>query len=164
MQSTAPLPNGPRDHLDLELYRGRRFERPLVLIGAPLPRDWPADHSALTHIASQIRVTDYVWSNERQLFFLLPEVDRADAESFLDRLENLGVAERRTASIAVFPDDGLTKDALVAAATVFDEEPFSLVSSLVERRAERSRRGLRRLVGVAAAVTSSPVRGSAEEA
>jgi hypothetical protein len=113
-------------------------------------------------------MTDSVWSNKRLLYFLLPEADREDAEGFLARIEHVtALTAHGDAQIAVFPDDGLTKDALLVAATVPCEDPKATIAGAAAERAVRSRRGLRHLVAAAAtAVGSSAERaaGSAEEA
>src|SRR5689334_14321907 len=86
-QNDSGLPNRVLDVLDLELYRSRRFGHPLVLVGVPLPAGTQGSDSDLDFISGQIRITDCVWADERQLSFLLPEADREGAEAFLTRLE-----------------------------------------------------------------------------
>ena len=98
--------------LHRELYRSRRYDRPLALIGVPHPANGePAALSAL------VRSIDRVWAENGRVYLLLPEANRAMGEALLARLEQhreLGVRQE-DARLAVFPEDGLTTGALLEA-------------------------------------------------
>jgi len=98
-----------------ELYRSRRYGRHLALVGAP-----PVDAQALDSLTFSLRMLDRVWTEGKQLYVLLPEADREEAEGLLHRLaaSETAVLEVERARVAVFPDDALTSDALIEAVRV----------------------------------------------
>ena len=100
-----------------ELYRSRRYGRHLALVGAPA-----VGPEALETLAFSLRMLDRVWTGGDQVYVLLPEADRAEAEGLLRRLageETMLEVER--AQVAVFPDDALTSEALIEAARVIQK-------------------------------------------
>jgi len=100
-----------------ELYRSRRYGRHLALLGAPA-----VDRKALDTLTFSLRMLDRVWSEGDQVYVLLPEADRAEAEGLLQRLagSERALLEVERARVAVFPDDALTSEALIEAARVIE--------------------------------------------
>lgn len=97
-------------HVRRELARSRRFERPFALVR----------FGATTHswsLLENVREVDIVWIDRGRVFAVLPEADRSAGSAFVRRLEaaGLGSGAAGDSSVAVFPDDGLTTDALFAA-------------------------------------------------
>ena len=90
------------DALDHELERARRYERPFVLLqlGASLGAVTP------------LRAIDISWVDDGCVTILLPEMGRSEGMACLRRL---AVATSQPARLAVFPEDGLTRGALLAA-------------------------------------------------
>jgi hypothetical protein len=102
------------DPLDQELQRSRRYARPLSLVRV---RARAGDAAPLVAaLEGMTREVDHLWTVGRDVVVLLPEADPAAAQAFVDRacdpLAGTLVWETATAS---FPDDGLTRQALVAA-------------------------------------------------
>lgn len=111
-----------------ELNRSRRYERCFTLLRIALPREdrsrrWirprtrPAAES-MHAIASFVRSVDGVWTDDADLYLLLPECDRANGERTLERIE-ASLAEVLPAgasiTLATFPNDGRTTGALLNA-------------------------------------------------
>ena len=95
--------------LAVEIDRSRRYNRPFALVGI-LATDHEDDLRAAT------RSIDRVWRDDGCVFVLLPESNREIAERMLERLRRNDVVNGAPASVAVFPDDGLTTRALVSLA------------------------------------------------
>src|SRR3954466_3187409 len=104
----------PWTEFDRELERTRRTERPCALLWT---RPNAASGSALDiggAIVDRLRAVDRVWIEDDQVFALLPETTADGARAATARMtrstESLaGLSIRQ----AVFPDDGLTRDALL---------------------------------------------------
>jgi DNA-directed RNA polymerase subunit RPC12/RpoP len=111
--------SGSLDHeLDVELYRGRRYRRPVVL--ASISRlDLNGHGAALrAELTARLRAIDRVWEIDDRLFLLLPETDKAAAKQLLERIseEKPALLARGQITLAAFPDDALTSAAMLAAA------------------------------------------------
>lgn len=102
-----------------ELNRSRRHGYPLSLVrlpGAAGDRASVADR--LAQVRHDIRRIDLAWPAHGDLYLLLPQTDRAGAIGAVARLgvpSPLGADAVDAARIAVFPGDGLTSGALIAA-------------------------------------------------
>src|SRR3954447_11872868 len=104
----------PWSEFDRELERTRRTERPCALL---CTRPNAASGSALDiggAIVDRLRSVDRVWIDDDRVFALLPETTADGARAAIARMtrstESLaGLSIRQ----AVFPDDGLTRDALL---------------------------------------------------
>jgi hypothetical protein len=106
----------PWTEFDRELERTRRTERPCALLWTrPSAASEPALAIAAS-IADRLRAVDRVWVEDDQVFVLLPETTADGARAATTRITRsaeplAGLSVRK----AVFPDDGLTRDALLQA-------------------------------------------------
>ena len=114
-----------REWADLrrERNRGRRYERSFTLIRISSPgsderrrpgRGGPLD--AIGDVMRLVRSVDGVWTDERDVYVLLPECDRATGERTLKRIgQSLAKVLPAGAAItlASFPEDGRTSGALL---------------------------------------------------
>jgi hypothetical protein len=102
------------DPLERELRRSRRFGRPLSLVRVrALDGDARPLASTLRAIAREV---DHVATLGDNVLVLLPETDGAAARAFVDRASrSVGQAQAANATVASFPNDGLTLSALIAA-------------------------------------------------
>src|SRR3954447_11553888 len=106
----------PWSEFDRELERTRRTERPCALLCTrPNAASEPALAIAAS-IADRLRAVDRVWVEDDQVFVLLPETTADGARAATTRIRRsaqtlAGLSVRE----AVFPDDGLTRDALLQA-------------------------------------------------
>lgn len=67
-------------------------------------------------IGASLRITDRAWLEDGDAVILLPESDRATAESFAERLRAAAPGRfTDRLAFAAFPDDGLTSNALLDA-------------------------------------------------
>src|SRR3954468_7026829 len=106
----------PWTEFDRELERTRRTERPCALLWT---HSDAASLSALdiaAVIVDRLRAVDRVWVEDDQVFVLLPETTVDGARAATTRITRsaeplAGLSVRK----AVFPDDGLTRDALLQA-------------------------------------------------
>ena len=102
-----------------ELDRARRHRHPLTLIRiASSAARGNADVAGETDVrqvsaASPVRAADRLWADSDGLIALLPETDHDGAERAALRLLNSAGADGQIA-IAIFPEDGLTRGALLA--------------------------------------------------
>jgi hypothetical protein len=115
------------EDLRRELNRSRRYERCFTLIRIALPaetdrrrrfRDRSGPNGSLRAVASLVRSVDGVWTDETDVYLLLPECDRTTGERTLGRIENslAGVLPAGSAiTVASFPQDGRTSGALLNA-------------------------------------------------
>ena len=117
------------DELHREFDRARRHGRPFALIRSELPvprrRRLVGVMDGLARqlpemVGTGLRITDRAWLEDDALIVLAPEADHAAAQALVTRLatamrEGLGSAEAVRWTVAVFPDDGLTTGALLAA-------------------------------------------------
>ena len=103
-----------REALAVELERSRRHGRRFTLVQAKLPGDAP-DH--LPALRARLRAIDLAWAEDGRLLVLLPEATRTFADGLVQRLkvEMPGAFSPAGVSTAVFPDDGVTSGALLAA-------------------------------------------------
>lgn len=102
----------------IELERGRRYERPFVLIRVPLEgqrgRGGQPDHCR--RMTSAVRRIDRCWLAAGSLYFLLPESSRDAGEGLLTRMrEHFPELPLHEAQMACFPDDAVTAGALLDA-------------------------------------------------
>lgn len=107
------------DALSHELERARRFERPFVLLHIPLGErsgdgDPEGECAAFQAVTDSLRSIDFAWPTDSGIDILLPEVGRADGEACLRRLGELVPGLVADARMAVFPEDGVTRGALLA--------------------------------------------------
>jgi hypothetical protein len=102
------------DEIRRELYRSRRYGRPLTLIGVPGASD------GIERLRHALRAIDRAWHVRGQFYILVPEGDADMGRALLSRLEEVeaGLLERRTALVATFPEDALTGDGLIEAVFV----------------------------------------------
>jgi hypothetical protein len=97
--------------LQLEIYRSRRSGRRLALIGLTPPPD------GTQRVGNAIRAIDHAQVVEGRLYLLLPETDRRAAYAVVARMENLFDFPLADGfAVAVFPEDALTAESLVARA------------------------------------------------
>ena len=101
-----------------ELYRCRRYRRPLALLGLSL------ETTDREELEARLRVLDRTWSDGSQLYVLLPETGREAADATVARLAaaERSVLDLAAVRIAAFPDDALTCGALLAAVSLSREE------------------------------------------
>jgi hypothetical protein len=114
------------DAFRAELDRARRHRRTFAMARLELAKpadggaapDGPTstDTATIQLIGASLRITDHAWLDDGDVVILLPESDRATAESFAERVR-VNAAGRFTErlGIAAFPDDGLTSNALLDA-------------------------------------------------
>jgi hypothetical protein len=103
---------GTPDVLWRELDRSRRHAHPLAVVrlaGAP------DDIDALVAATGHGRETDGWWVQRRALFLVLPETDRDGANAAVTRLLTAADRSLAFATVAVFPEDGVTAGALLDA-------------------------------------------------
>jgi hypothetical protein len=111
--------------LQLEIYRSRRSGRRLALIGLQPPA------SSVARVGEAIRAIDHARVVRGRLYLLLPETDRRAAYAVVARIETLFEAPLEGGfEVAVFPEDALTAEALVACvagrpATGADRQPLA---------------------------------------
>lgn len=105
--------DGLHGRLTTELDRCRRRGHHLALVRLTLS----ADASARVRLPSFIRQMDHLAVADDHAYLLLPEASRSEAEQLVGRLRAAVAAAfaDRTPLIAIFPDDGLTERALLAA-------------------------------------------------
>lgn len=117
--ATSPVPTAtapPADVLDHELERARRYERPFAMIRVPVdqrPEAPVTDPEEARAVFESLRTIDSSWIDDEGVTLLLPEVGRAEGEACLHRLRHLAPAFTRDARLVVFPEDGLTRGALL---------------------------------------------------
>ena len=114
----------PSEEVRIELERGRRFGRQFALVCLSCPRriedPWTHVRVLASESSSLLRRVDRVWIDGPRVYMLLPECDRAMAEAMLLRISEplarvVGEDAPFEASLAVFPEDGLTTGALFSA-------------------------------------------------
>jgi lipopolysaccharide/colanic/teichoic acid biosynthesis glycosyltransferase len=109
--------------LDREIDRSRRHRHEVTLLRLGARGGDGADPRRLAASADRLRAlirsVDYVWFDGDGLFVLLPESGRGDADGLLKRLAAaapaIAGAGAGEVSVATFPQDGLTANALRAA-------------------------------------------------
>jgi hypothetical protein len=101
-----------------ELYRSRRYQRPLTLVAIGLA-SLNGQRATVVSALRGLRATDRVWDLGDRVLVLLPETDRDGAEQFLERVvsDGHGSPVQTHAAVATFPDDALTGTGLLAAVT-----------------------------------------------
>jgi hypothetical protein len=114
------------DAFRAELDRARRHRRTFAMARLELatPADGVAapdeptdiDTATIQLVGGSLRITDHAWLDDGDVVILLPESDRATAESFAERVRaNAPGRFTERMGIAAFPDDGLTSNALLDA-------------------------------------------------
>ncbi len=117
------------DELQREFDRARRHGRPFALVRFEIPaRSRRRLVGVMDGLARQLpelvgtglRITDRAWVEDDTIVVLAPEADQVAAQALVARLqdairERSGSTEDLRCTIAVFPDDGLTTGALLAA-------------------------------------------------
>ena len=112
------------DAFRAELDRARRHRRTFAMarleLAAPADGvaapDGPTDTATIQLIGASLRITDHAWLDDGDVVILLPESDRATAESFAERIRAMAPGRfTERMGIAAFPDDGLTSNALLDA-------------------------------------------------
>ncbi|MBA2631553.1 MAG: hypothetical protein H0U86_00905 [Chloroflexi bacterium] len=105
--------DGLRGRLTVELDRCRRRGHHLALVRLTLS----ADPSARVRLPAFIRQMDHLAIADEHAYLLLPEASRSEAELLVGRIGEAVPAAfaDSTPLIAVFPEDGLTERALLAA-------------------------------------------------
>jgi hypothetical protein len=103
----------PTPAFAVELYRSRRHGRNLAVVGIPSDADLRAVHH-------ELRIVDQLLIQDEQAFLILSESDRAGARALLARLQRCGaVPDALTRSrVAIFPEDALTCETLLAKSRV----------------------------------------------
>jgi hypothetical protein len=103
--------NEGTDILHRELARARRHELHLSIIR------FKAFADAEARLASVVRESDFMWSDQLDTYLLLPEEGREGSEYAARRLQEMLASERTAGfmTIATFPEDGMTCGALLAA-------------------------------------------------
>jgi len=112
--------------LGREFERGRRHQRPfavLRIVSSSPPngrRGRRRGISATPWYAGlwrYLRVLDQVWEDDGAILVVLPETDRATAQTVVERLRKAipEIGREHAISLAVFPDDGVTLGALLGA-------------------------------------------------
>jgi hypothetical protein len=110
-----------------ELNRSRRYERCFTLIRIAVPaeadrrkrfRGRSGPDGSLRAVASLVRSVDGVWTDDRDIYLLMPECDRTTGERTLARIES-SLAQvlpgGSAITLASFPEDGRTSGALLNA-------------------------------------------------
>lgn len=115
--ASAPPASGPMrlDALDHELERARRYERRFCVLRLPVDHEAP-DHPVeqeASDVFASLRSIDVAWIDEEGVTILLPEVGRSEGETCVRRLRELAPGLVGGARLAVFPEDGLTRGALL---------------------------------------------------
>jgi hypothetical protein len=114
----------PSEEVRIELERSRRFGRQFALVCLSSRRriedPWTYVRMLADELNSLLRRVDRIWIDGHHVYMLLPECDRTMVEAMLLRIREplarvLGEDARPDASLAVFPEDGLTKSALYSA-------------------------------------------------
>jgi hypothetical protein len=114
----------PSDEVRIELERSRRFGRQFALVRLSTRRriedPWTYVRMLADELSSLLRRVDRVWIDGPSVYMLLPECDRTMVEAMLLRIREplarvVGEDASPNASLAVFPEDGLTKGALFSA-------------------------------------------------
>jgi len=96
-----------------ELSRSRRHGYHMALVRLPGDATDPvAVGDRLARVRRGIRRIDAAWPTDDDVYLLLPQTDRAGVAGAISRVS--GAADRFV-SVAVFPEDGLTSGALIAA-------------------------------------------------
>jgi hypothetical protein len=106
-----------------ELARSRRYERRFVVIRVPCETEGASPASSGTvgrkarELSAFLRSVDRAWSAEAGVYLLLPESDRSMGEAFLARVRRQApeLLPEDGVAMAVFPEDGWTSGALIAA-------------------------------------------------
>ena len=106
-----------------ELNRSRRYERRFVVIRVPCdPEERVSAPSGSTgrkarELSAFLRSVDRAWSTGSGIYLLLPESDRSMGEAFLARVRRQApeLLPEDGVAVAVFPEDGWTSGALLAA-------------------------------------------------
>jgi len=101
-----------KESVSRELYRSRRYGRQMALVGVPA-----GEKATMRLIQRSVRLLDQVWLDREQVYILLPEGDREEAEGLLTRLASADpiMVDVEAARLAVFPEDALTTEALIQA-------------------------------------------------
>ena len=107
----------PYSELGRELERSRRYERSFSLVrvraeGAGQGQRNGSVSALKDRLGVGLRSIDRVWTLDDDLVYLLPECDRSQADGFVKRIETLE-GHALSATIASFPEDGVTGGALV---------------------------------------------------
>lgn len=114
----------PSEEVRIELERSRRFGRQFSLVCVSSRRriedPWTHVRVLASELSLLLRRVDRVWIDGPRVYMLLPECDRAMAEAMLVRISEplasvVGEDAPFEASLAVFPEDGLTTGALFGA-------------------------------------------------
>lgn len=124
--STEPAPSAASTissvdgELRRELYRSRRYERPLVVVAVRLSALNGYRAVAREELENRLRALDRAWEVGDFVFLMLPETDREGAEQLLSRLaaETPGLVPVPHVGLAAFPEDALTTDDLLSVAAV----------------------------------------------
>ena len=108
------------ENLELEIYRAKRFKRPISLAVLRLACDKEAIHGRLVEMSATLRLTD-VWGRfgPRDYALLLPEAERKSAQEVLTRIVGcLDKAVRHEVAYAVasVPEDARAPEALLEVA------------------------------------------------
>jgi hypothetical protein len=105
-----------RRRLDDEIERALRYKRPLSL--CCLSFEAAPDRSRVAADASLSfrRMDCAAWLSDTELIVALPEADDAGAGELAMRLNSLFMGDRCRAGLAFCPQDGIDRDALIAAA------------------------------------------------
>ncbi|MGZ4276377.1 MAG: hypothetical protein ACXVFK_06820 [Solirubrobacteraceae bacterium] len=124
-----------------EIDRSRRHAHQCALVRL-LPSGGRHDRHALVtmfgEVSDALRGVDSAWIDHEGIFMLLPESDRRAAEGLLARLPGTVAAEARV-SVACFPEDGLTANALRVAVRRDQAPPRALPADRTALLGSRAR-------------------------
>jgi hypothetical protein len=129
----------PWEEFRRELDRSRRHGHSFVI--ARVPHDEAAEEARGTGaddavaLGSFLRSIDLVWAESGNVYVLLPESDRATAWGVFQRIrhENPDLLPDTGINLAMFPEDGLTSGALLAAVHGTPVSGRSQVLDVVDR-------------------------------
>src|SRR3954451_8109879 len=122
------------DEVKRELYRSRRYGRPVSLIGIPAD-----DRATVARVRKELRTLDRVWLEDGQYYILAPEIDGEAARNLVARLSAAmpGIVDEELSRGATFPDTALTSHMLVAAVRTERGAFTAPVHELASRRRTR---------------------------
>lgn len=132
-QKWGPLAN--------ELARSRRYGRTLVLLRVGVPPGTPERATLQARLTTFVRMTDRAWVTGDDLFVVVPESDKADAQRLIERMRSAtgSLFSGVSVQMATFPDDAVTARALIQAVSPRPEgTPQRLSMPVGEPRIERA--------------------------
>jgi hypothetical protein len=101
-----------------ELARARRFDRSFAIVRLAAGDGHSQDELTMLRdgVAASARRTDRAWVDGDDVLVLLPETVPSTAAQFVERVVGALPAAMVRATVATFPDDGITSGALISVA------------------------------------------------